>query len=113
MLRFLIDENLPSRFAPWQGEAFEHVLTVGPGWSDDEVWAYAKAKGLVIVTKDADFSDRLMLDGPPPKVVHLRVGNLRLKALRAFISTVWPSVVASLESASLVDVFSDRIETVD
>ncbi|MFM7875515.1 MAG: DUF5615 family PIN-like protein, partial [Microcystis panniformis] len=27
---------------------------------------------MVIVTKDTDFSDRLMLDFSPPKVVHLR-----------------------------------------
>jgi predicted nuclease of predicted toxin-antitoxin system len=44
---------------------------------DTEIWQYAKDKKLVIVTKDTDFSDRLMLDFSPPKVVHLRVGNIR------------------------------------
>ncbi|MCZ8201444.1 MULTISPECIES: DUF5615 family PIN-like protein [unclassified Microcystis] len=29
---------------------------------DTEIWQYAKDKKLVIVTKDADFSDRLMLN---------------------------------------------------
>ena len=36
---------------------------------DTEIWQYPKDKKLVIVTKDADFSDRLMLDFSPPKVV--------------------------------------------
>ncbi|WP_353852118.1 DUF5615 family PIN-like protein [Microcystis sp. LE19-41.2A] len=44
---------------------------------DTEIWQYPKDKKLVIVTKDADFSDRLMLDFSPPKVVHLRFGNIR------------------------------------
>ncbi|MFM6132788.1 MAG: DUF5615 family PIN-like protein [Sphaerospermopsis kisseleviana] len=32
------------------------------------MWQYAKERKLVIVTKDADFSDRMMVDLLPPKV---------------------------------------------
>jgi predicted nuclease of predicted toxin-antitoxin system len=46
----------------------------------------------VIVTKDADFSDRLMLDLSPPKVVHLRFGNMRKSVFHSFLARIWTQV---------------------
>ena len=43
--------------------------------SDDEVWNYARDNDYTIVTKDADFSERSLLRGFPPKVVWIRRGN--------------------------------------
>lgn len=53
-----------------------HVVLLGfERASDEDVWTYARAKGYTIVTKDADFSDLLVLRGFPPKVIWLRLGN--------------------------------------
>lgn len=73
---FLFDENLPSKVLFIPSLPIIHVSTLGNSPSDSQIWQYAKDKKLVIVTKDVDFSDRLMLDLSPPKVVHLRFGNL-------------------------------------
>lgn len=77
---------------------------------DTEIWQYAKDKKLVIVTKDADFSDRLMLDFSPPKVVHLRVGNIRKREFHQFLARIWPEVEALVIEHKLVNVYLDRIE---
>ena len=46
------------------------------GSTDDRrVWEFAKANGLLIVSKDGDFQRMSFVWGPPPKVVWLRVGN--------------------------------------
>ena len=60
------------------------------------MWAYAAARGLAIVSKDADFQALSAALGPPPKVIWLRVGNgptrdvealLRSRAdIRAFLA---------------------------
>jgi predicted nuclease of predicted toxin-antitoxin system len=42
---------------------------------DRAVWAYAAARGLAVVSKDADFVALSALLGQPPKVIWLRVGN--------------------------------------
>ena len=42
---------------------------------DRRVWEFAKANGLLIVSKDGDFQRMSFVWGPPPKVVWLRVGN--------------------------------------
>ncbi|WP_399212839.1 MULTISPECIES: DUF5615 family PIN-like protein [unclassified Synechococcus] len=51
---------------------FTHVGELGRGMSDGEIWEYARLQELVIVTKDTDFSNRIMFNTPPPWVAHLR-----------------------------------------
>ena len=40
-----------------------------------EVWNYAAEHGYIIVSKDADFHQRSLVWGAPPKVVWIRQGN--------------------------------------
>ena len=109
---FLFDENLPAniRFAP----AFPviHVSVLGESPSDTQIWQYAKQNGLAIVTKDADFSDRLMVEASPPKVVHLRFGNMRQRDFQAFLAGVWSKIEALVVDYKLIDVYQDRIEAI-
>jgi predicted nuclease of predicted toxin-antitoxin system len=42
---------------------------------DSEVWDYAAEHGYTIVSKDADFHQRSLLHGPPPRVIWIRQGN--------------------------------------
>jgi predicted nuclease of predicted toxin-antitoxin system len=90
--RFLIDANLPSRLVLWHHADFELVANLGEDWPDSQVWDYAQKHNLIIVTKDADFSERIMLSSPPPRVVLLKIGNLRIAELRAFLLKVWPQI---------------------
>lgn len=62
---YLIDENLPKDI--WAGISATHVTDLGYRRTDTEIWDYAKAHGLVIVTKDTDFYDRILLEGEPPR----------------------------------------------
>ena len=72
-------ENLSWRLAPSLSDLYpgsEHVDRVGfHGTSDEAVWEFAKSQGHVIASKDADFYQRSVAYGPPPKVVWLRIGN--------------------------------------
>lgn len=43
--------------------------------SDTQLWQYAAEHGFIIVSKDADFRQRSLVLGSPPKVVWLRIGN--------------------------------------
>jgi predicted nuclease of predicted toxin-antitoxin system len=72
---------------------------------------HARREFLVVVTKDADFSDRIIL-ATPPWVVHLRFGNMRRKENHAHVARVWPQIEALLTSHKLVNVFANRVEGV-
>ena len=109
---FLFDENLPAnlRFTP--ALPVIHVSVLGESPSDTQIWQYAKQNDLAIVTKDADFSDRLMVDASPPKVVHLRFGNMRQHVFQAFLASVWAQIEALIVDHKLIDVYQDRIEAI-
>jgi len=109
---FFLDENLPShiRFTPTL--PIIPASAVGSSPTDTRIWEFARERELVIVSKDADFSERIILSKPPPWVVHIRFGNLRSKEFHALLARVWPQVEALLKSHKLVNVYSDRVEGV-
>lgn len=111
-MRFLIDANLPYRFELWHGPAFVHVFDLDDTWADSRIWRYARENDLVIVTKDADFSDRAILSEPPPRVIHIRVGNMRMREFHGVITRAWPQAAELVASHKLVIVRSGTIECV-
>ena len=113
MPRFLVDVNLPYRFSLWAGDEHIHMRDVGETWTDSQIWQYARDQDLVIVSKDADFSDRVMVSDPPPRVVHIRFGNMRMRDFHTLTTSLWPSIVALSETNRLVRVDQNRIEAVE
>ncbi len=111
-VRFLIDANLPVKVPTWAGEDFEFALGINPAWDDEEIWRYAKKGDLVIVTKDKDFIVKQLILGVPPKVIHVKFGNLKLKAFIERIDAVWPEVVRKIALANTVNIYSDKIEAI-
>lgn len=112
MHRFIIDENLPYRFKLWNNEDFIHVYDIDEIKSDSDIWQYAKRKNLTIVTKDTDFSLKIMYNTPPPKVIHLRFGNLKMQQFHSLLNKIWHNIESEIESHKLVNVFVDRIEAI-
>lgn len=88
-----------------------HARDLAPNPTDLVLWTHAEGERLVIVTKDADFTDRMLAQSaPPPWVVQVRCGNLRARALREFLEDCWPRVLALLPEHRLIVVYLDRIE---
>ena len=82
----------------------------GKNPTDTQLWEFAQQNELVIVSKDADFSERIIMQSPPPWVVHLRFGNLRRNDFHAHLTRVWPQVESLLKFHKLVNVYADRLE---
>ena len=109
---FLFDENIPSRLTISPHLPVISSRDLGESVSDTLIWQYAQSKGYVIVTKDADFSNRIMIVNPPPWVVHLRIGNLRKRDFHSFIKQTWPQIELLLPAYKLINVYADRIEAI-
>ena len=77
--RLLLDENLSPRLASALADVYHgsvHVRDVQlKGMSDQQIWLFAANNGYTIVTKDDDFRGMSLLQGAPPKVIWLVVGN--------------------------------------
>jgi len=113
MARYVIDVNLPYYFSLWRGPDYIHLRDVNDEWLDSQVWDYAREQDLTIVSKDSDFSVRALAEPPPPRVIHIRFGNLKMRAFHERISEIWPTVCELSERYRLVNVFEDRIEAID
>ena len=78
-MRLLLDENLSHKLPHMLEEAFpgtQHVRDLGLNRaSDDAIWEFAKREGLIIVSKDADFHQRSLMFGHPPKIIGVFTGN--------------------------------------
>jgi predicted nuclease of predicted toxin-antitoxin system len=109
---FLFDSNLPSRIAFTPTLPVTHAGVLGKSPTDTELWEYARVHDLAIVSKDADFSERIVTTAPPPRVVHLRFGKLRRRDFHSFLARVWPRIEYLATSHKLVNVYLDRIEAV-
>jgi predicted nuclease of predicted toxin-antitoxin system len=110
--KYLIDANLPYYFSLWKDTEYLHVFDIDSNMTDTEIWNYAKLNELTIITKDADFHFRILTSNPPPKVIHLKIGNLSLRQLHTFLTFQWSKILELSEQFKLVNVFADRIEVI-
>ncbi|MBK8054869.1 MAG: DUF5615 family PIN-like protein [Saprospiraceae bacterium] len=113
MKKFFIDANLPYYFSIWNSEEYIHVIDINDEWEDDRIWEYAKKNSLTIVTKDSDFSERIILNIPPPRVIHIKFGNVKMKQFYLLIVSRWDEICKLSIDYKLVNVFHDRIEGID
>lgn len=71
--------------------------------SDQDIWVYAKARSLAIITKDEDFQAMANRQGSiPPQVVWVRLGNCRKQALLGAFSRILPSLKELLAEGDAV-----------
>ena len=78
-MKLLLDENISRRLLPLLADAYPgstHVVLQGLQQAGDvEVWQFTKDHGLVIVSKDDDFTALSGLRGRPPCLIKLSMGN--------------------------------------
>lgn len=100
-MKLLLDENLSRRLVPVLQARFPGTTQVAVAGlqqaSDAEVWEYARLHGFVIVTRDDDFSGLQDMQGYPPKIIVLRLGNCsNLQVMEALLASA-ESVLRLLE----------------
>jgi predicted nuclease of predicted toxin-antitoxin system len=107
---FIVDLNLPYHFELWNNPRFIHVKDINDEWTDEQIWVYSKKHNLIIISKDADFSNKIIVKAPPPKVIHIKVGNLKIKDLHNFLVDNWPIIEKKIKTFKLLNVYKDKIE---
>ncbi|AMR25619.1 hypothetical protein A0257_17075 [Hymenobacter psoromatis] len=96
MVRFLVDINLPYRFAYWRGEEFLHQRDLNERWPNVSIRKYAADHNLTIITKDKDFAQLIRQQEPPPRVLWLRSGSCSLRQLHHFLAPHWEQALSLL-----------------
>jgi len=103
-MKLLLDANVSWRLVTPLQQHFEncaHVdaigLTIPP--KDADIWNYALANNLIIVTNDEDFLNLANVKGFPPKVVLLRTGNQSNRYIETLLLDHIPDIETLSKSA--------------
>lgn len=110
MPAFIIDNNLPKNISLWQGEGFIHVFNITSSLSDTEIWKYAIEHHLTIISKDADFSYRVLQSSYGPKFIFIKIGNCCKRDFEDFIKLHWDKILHLINYYRIVEVYFDHIE---
>jgi predicted nuclease of predicted toxin-antitoxin system len=101
-VKLFFDANLSRRLLTRLGDVFPDSRHVGletlPSRTDHAVWDYAAFHGLTIVSKDNDFRQLSFLNGPPPKVIWLSVGNAGTDVIAELLERNRDRILAFLEN---------------
>lgn len=104
-MKLLLDQNLSprlvNRFADLYFES-QHVSCLSLDQADDRVvWEYAKQNNFVVVTRDSDFSELSILQGFPPKVIWIRLGNCPTRQIEEILRSHYEDIIQFNEDPNL------------
>jgi predicted nuclease of predicted toxin-antitoxin system len=95
-MKLLFDQNLSPRLVTLLADLFPdsaHVYQLGLDQVLDlEVWNYAKDHNFIVVSKGADFGEISMLQGHPPKLIWLRLGNCTTVQIHQLLRSNYQSI---------------------
>ena len=88
-MKLLFDANLSRALVARLHSEYPHsthVREIGlRSGSDEQIWDFARKHGFTVVSKDTDFRERGFVEGFPPKVVWLDVGNADTGQIEALL----------------------------
>ena len=105
-MKFLVDNQLPAalaRFLASRGVDCKHVLDLDMGdASDSGIWECASQDDCVVISKDEDFLYLANAPEAKARLIWVRLGNCRTKALLAAVERMWPRIEAALKSGDRI-----------
>lgn len=105
-MKVLVDNQLPlalARLLNAKGAECLHVLDVNLGKATDgEIWRYAAAHGMVLISKDDDFFHLSGQQRAGVQLVWVRLGNCRNAKLLAVFDALWPRIQERLDDGDRI-----------
>jgi predicted nuclease of predicted toxin-antitoxin system len=71
--------------------------------TDEAIIALAKQESRVVITKDSDFVDSLLLRNEPERLLFITTGNISNDDLIRLIRGHWPQIISMLQQGSYVE----------
>lgn len=112
-MKFLVDAQLPRRFASWLKETGHdalHTLDLPKKnlTPDNELIARAMQDGRVVISKDADFVQSFMVTGEPPLLL-ISTGNISNAELEKILRSNLSGIEAAFESGRFVEITREAL----
>jgi predicted nuclease of predicted toxin-antitoxin system len=105
-VKFLVDNQLPPALSEYlrnRGFDCQHVLEVGLADAlDRDICRYAELQERIIISKDEDFFYFTKQREAKIRVVWVRLGNCRTRALLAAFERSWPDIESCLNAGDRI-----------
>lgn len=112
-MKFLVDAQLPKRFANWLNEAGQdalHTLDLPKKnlSSDSEIIARARQDGRIVISKDADFVQSFLITGEP-QLLLISTGSIDNEALEKILRANLVGIETAFTSSRFVEITRDAL----
>ncbi len=107
-MRFLIDAQLPLRLARWlraEGHDAIHTMDLPDGnrTADAAINSLSLRDRRIVITKDEDFVDSLLLRNEPHKLCLIATGNIGNRELESLMRENLERLVSALDEYDFVE----------
>ena len=98
-----IDAQISPQLCPWISQNFDvevhSVFSLGLHEAEDgAIFEAARQAGAVVLSKDQDFVDLVLRQGPPPQIIWVTCGNTSNQAFRILMHQAFPKILELLRS---------------
>ncbi len=113
-MKFILDAQLPrklSDFLVWKGYNSIHTLDLPHKnrTKDSEINQLSVDEKRVLISKDLDFIESLLISDKPYKLIYLTTGNITNKALLELFSHNIDKIVEMIAENRLIEVTEESI----
>jgi len=114
MIRFLVDAQLPKKLVDmliYRGYDSLHTsdLPNKNRSKDSEINHLSIEQKRILITKDADFVESLLISNKPFKLLYVKTGNISNLQLQNIIANNLDDIVSSFVENRFVEISHDRI----
>ena len=114
MMRFCVDAQLPRRLARWlqqQGHSATHTLDLPQAnrTPDADIKQLSQIQQAVVITKDTDFADNLLLHQNVYKLLLVTTGNISNDALMTLFQRNLDTMIQLLHQYTFIELSSEEL----
>lgn len=113
-MRFFLDAQLPKKlsdFLKYKGYDSIHTLDLPKKnkTTDSEINDISIKDKRIVISKDLDFIESLLISNKPYKLIYIAVGNCSNKELLDIFSTNLEDIVSYIQDATLIEITKTNI----
>ena len=113
-MKFLLDAQLPrklSEFLKWKGYDAIHTLELPDknATKDSEINRISLEEKRVVISKDLDFIESLLISEKPYKLIYIATGNITNKQLLKIFSQNIERIVSYTNKNRLIEITDESI----
>jgi len=113
-MKFLFDAQLPRKLSEllvWKGYDSIHTLELPDAnlTKDSQINELSVKQKRIVVSKDLDFIESLLISDKPYKLIYISVGNISNKMLLEIFSNNMEEIATAIESNRLIEITQENI----